>query len=229
MKIFLLTSLLLISSLSYAFEPAGKYTFAEPGFSGEMVVNESPQIPRIMKMALATDQKMSGHTCNVAARGERFMEMGDEITEKFTTVKTEYEDEVAEFYVTFTPYGATIKDLEDGKHSMLCGMNGSFTGKWTKDGVKQPAKKDKSKEATDFCSEYIRIKKDCYKKAKKGMFPDKAIASLKKTKIPEEARDDACRGGFSAYGRAGNVKESDLNIALQNEFAKCHEQLTKED
>lgn len=173
-------------------------------------------------MILDTTQKMSGHTCHVEAVGERFFEKGDEITEKFTV---KGDDELLTFHVTFTPSGATIEDFE--KSSWFCGLNGSFSGNWTKDGVKQPAKINKSKEATRFCSEYIRIKKDCYYKAKKGILPDKAILILKKTSISEEAVDDACRDGFSAYGKTGEVKESVLNRALQNDFSQCYGQLSK--
>lgn len=218
--------LFLFSTKVFAFDPSGEYTFADTNFTGGMIVKETTGFPKKMAMVLDTKQNMSGHTCDVEGYGERFLEIGDEITNKFT-IKA-YDEQIITFYITFTPYGAIIKNLDYETERKFCGLNGSFVGKWTKDGVKPSTKKVKSKVATSFCSEYIRIKKDCYNKAKKGGFLDKATSSLRKTSISEEARDDACKDGFSAFGRIGVVKENILNRSLQNDFTQCHEQLSKD-
>jgi len=226
--ISIITIVLLQASFVFAFNVDGKYTYKEGGCTGHMDVIENdygmdPHI--IVKISTACTEQ--AHTCEYEVKGVRVISTADAISTQFESIPDEYTKDLdpAKFSIDFTKYGATIKISERGPY---CGLNGYYGGKWTKDGVKQPAEKNRAKEATQICSEYIRIKKECYYKAKKGVFPDKAISSLKKTKIPEEVRDAACRDGFAAYGRAGDIKEGILKKALQQDFTQCYNELTKE-
>lgn len=217
--------LLVITGTAFAFSPDGKYIFKESGCSGTMEVTEQDfgMDPHIMVeiSTVCTDQ---AHTCDFKAKGERVISTDNSFSANFVSLDND-ESTPAGFSVEFTPYGASIDVRERGP---FCGLNAYYSGKWVKEGVKQPAAKNKSKEVTAICSEYIKIKKECYKKAKKGMMPDKAIAGLKKSKMPVEGRDEACRDGFAAYGRAGSIPDAALSRALQQDFSQCYEALTKE-
>jgi len=211
-------------NLIYAFTPDGKYTFKETDCSGQLEVmeNDFGMDPHIVVKILTVCTNQA-HICELEAKGTRVLTTADKITAQFTSIKND-DNEPAKFDIEFSNFGAKINASERGS---FCGLNAYFEGSWHKDGVKQPKQKNKAKEATNFCSEYIRIKKDCYYKARKGLFADNAIKSLKKATIGEEARDSACRDGFSAYGRAGNLKNSVITKALQQEFTQCYEELTK--
>lgn len=77
------------------------------------------------------------------------------------------------------------------------------------------------KEATRICSEYIRIKKDCYYKALKGVLPIKGMKGIK-SKLPEETIESFCKDGYDAYGEAGKLKPEIVNQSMQFNFTQCY-------
>jgi len=124
--------ILLLHSIAYAFEPTGEYTYTDPDFTGTMKIKENNSYSRKMTMVLHTTHTETGHTCDVEVVGVRVADNKNEIKEKFT-------DNIITFFVTFTPYGATIEE-EFEKFRWVCGLHASFSGKWIKNGVKQPDK-----------------------------------------------------------------------------------------
>lgn len=220
----IVVSFVSIQALSaFALEIDGKYTYKEDGCSGDMTVSEVTGIDPYITVKGFTVCTSQSHTCDFDIRGERVFFDGKTLSTSFISKPDPiYDNESLKVAIDFTKYGAKVNN-EEG-HNQICGMNGSIGGKWIKNGVKQP---DHKKDATEKCSEYMKFKKECFHKAKKGVMMDKALMSLKKSKFSEEARDNACREGYTAFGKVGNVKESVLNQAIQQQFTQCYDELIK--
>ena len=77
-------------------------------------------------------------------------------------------------------------------------------------------------EATHVCSEFIRIKKECYYKAAKGILPINGLKGIK-SKYPKELAEMSCREGFDAFGRAGKLKPDLVNQAMQSSYTQCYD------
>lgn len=77
-------------------------------------------------------------------------------------------------------------------------------------------------EATKNCSEFIRIKKECYYKAVKGILPVNGLKGIK-SKAPKELVEMSCREGFDAFGRAGKLKANVVNQGMQASFTQCYD------
>ena len=77
-------------------------------------------------------------------------------------------------------------------------------------------------EATKNCSEFIRIKKECYYKAAKGILPVNGSKGIK-SKAPKELVEMSCREGFDAFGRAGKLKANVVNQGMQASFTQCYD------
>ncbi len=76
-------------------------------------------------------------------------------------------------------------------------------------------------EATRICSEYIKVKKECYYKAVKGVLPVNGVKSVKSI-APVELVETACQEGFAAFGRAGKQKAAVVNQGMQASFSQCY-------
>jgi len=221
--IYIIVATLLFASEVYAFNIGGKYNYNEKGYSGTMFVTETQNIPTVITVKIESVENEFAHTCSVEAKGERLISSDDEISASII-VTDDYFDE-GRFVITFTPYSASIGDL-DNIHA--CGIKGDFSGKWKKDGVSQPIQSNKEGLATGLCSEYIKIKKYCFNKAVKGILPNNAIKSINNLKYDPKLYNNACQEGYAAFGRVGNIKQSALNQALQSDYANCYNKIMKE-
>jgi len=141
MKILITTTIMLLTSVVWAFDPSGSYTFKEKGMSGSMTVKEEPDLKggTVIKVKLDTINSQT-NMCDVEVAGERVISSEKAIDAIFMISKevTYYEHD-SKFEIRFTPKGATIKKLTDDPAG--CGMNAYFSGKWVKDIPKRKAVK----------------------------------------------------------------------------------------
>jgi hypothetical protein len=77
-------------------------------------------------------------------------------------------------------------------------------------------------EARRVCSDYVRIKKDCYYKSAKGMLPDQMLKSIKNANYPEGLVQMACQDGYDSYGRVGKQPTSAVNQGMQLSYTNCY-------
>jgi len=79
-------------------------------------------------------------------------------------------------------------------------------------------------EAVRLCSEYSRIKKECYYKAAKGISPVQGMRSVKATgkNIPKKLVHMSCQEGYEAFARAGKLPSAAINQGMQASYAQCY-------
>lgn len=126
--------------------PTGTYKYAEKGFNGEMKVSEvsecvanpkklgcmSSSIFAMEVSTLAPD----GSDCDLKAVENISARIASGSTMDILFSATKDDKSVVSFTVTFSPRGAAIKDIKQGDLVGICGMRGSFLGKWAKAGKK---------------------------------------------------------------------------------------------
>ena len=76
-------------------------------------------------------------------------------------------------------------------------------------------------EATQVCSEYARIFKECYTKASNGVSPAQAKNDIKSERLEAEIIDMSCREGFTEHGRLGGISSPELNKMTSSMFSNC--------
>lgn len=124
--------------------PTGTYKYIEEGFNGEMKISEvsecttnpnklgcmSSSIFAVEVSTMAPD----GSDCDLKALENVSARIASGSTMDILFSATKDDNSVVSFTVTFGPRGATIKDIEQGDLVGICGMRGSFLGKWAKAG-----------------------------------------------------------------------------------------------
>jgi hypothetical protein len=76
-------------------------------------------------------------------------------------------------------------------------------------------------EATQVCSEYARVFKECYMKASNGVPPAQAKDDIKSQRLDTEMIDTSCRDGFTEHGRLGGVSSPEINKMTSLIFSNC--------
>jgi hypothetical protein len=133
--IFTVAVIFLFSSIAYALDPVGEYSYKEKGYSGKMTITEVPPIPLTWEVIIDTASN-TGHTCKVKAKGNSMISSDKEIEALFPFIHGV--DKSLLFTVKFTPEGALIDVTDSGQ---ACGLNGSFGGKWVKTSAKKGGRK----------------------------------------------------------------------------------------
>lgn len=124
--------------------PTGIYKYAEKGFSGEMKISEVSECtanPKrlgcmsssIFAMEVST-MAPDGSDCDLKAVENVSARIANGSTMDILFSATKDDNSVVSFTATFGPGGATIKDIKQGDLVGICGMRGSFMGKWAKAG-----------------------------------------------------------------------------------------------
>lgn len=114
-------------------DPAGRYTYREPGFSGEMIVSKISGWPvPVWEAKIKTVNRTSSHTCELRAQGHTITGLARpyiDVTTAFVEHSGEGDDDLAKFGIKFLPDSANIivKTKGDG-----CGVSGWFGGIWKK-------------------------------------------------------------------------------------------------
>lgn len=124
--------------------PTGTYKYVEKGLSGEMKISEvseciaNPKKLGCMSSSIfATEistMSRDGSDCDLKAVENISARIASGSTMDVLFSATKDDKSVVSFTVTFSPRGAAIKDIEQGDLVGICGMRGSFLGKWAKAG-----------------------------------------------------------------------------------------------
>lgn len=216
---------------AHAFEIEGEYTYAEKGYTGSLTIAETHLEPRLITVNLNTVENKTAHTCSLDAVGDRMKSPDGKVLAVFIA-KDENGADVTDlngnryrFTITFTPHGAKIDNFQG--MNAFCGMGGRLSGSYKKDSSRsdEASREDK---ATEVCSGYVEVKKECFHSAARGVSAAKGLKSVKKGVYDDALYNAACQDGYASFGRAGKIKESQLNQALQSDYARCYEDLMNE-
>ena len=122
--------------------PVGQYKYAQKGFGGQMKISEVSECEvnpkkigcmssRILMMEL-TSVASDGSDCDLKAyeNAAGRMASGGNLEALFAAVKDD--KSVTTFSVVFGKNGAVVQKIERGDLVGICGMRGSFLGKWVK-------------------------------------------------------------------------------------------------